>query len=107
VEELKELWETRVHVQDAITFNDQTKFNMWAMLMWTIHDLPTYGIIAGLVTKGYWGCPICSTHTISHHRLKAMRKNVYRCQHKRWLPMDHEFGWGWWGSRGWTSSIEG
>jgi hypothetical protein len=28
VEELKELWETRVHVQDAITFNDQTKFNM-------------------------------------------------------------------------------
>jgi hypothetical protein len=58
--------------------------------MWTIHDLLAYGTIAGLVTKGYQGCPICSTHTISR-KPKVMRKNVYTCQHRRWLPMDHEF----------------
>jgi hypothetical protein len=49
-----------------------------------------YGAISGLTTKGYQRCPICSTHTISH-RFKALWKNVYTCQHRRWLPKDHEF----------------
>jgi hypothetical protein len=90
MEGLKELWKIGVHVWDVATFNSQTKFNMEAMLMWTIHDLPSYGIVVGLVTKGYQGCPICSTYIISCV-LKRMHKNVYACQHTRWLPMDHEF----------------
>ncbi len=71
MEELNELWEIGVHVRNAVTFNDQIEFNMRAMLMWTIHDLPSYGTIVGLVTKGYRGCPICSTHIIIH-RSKTM-----------------------------------
>ncbi len=80
VEELRKLWETTVHAQHAATFNEQMEFNMQTMLMWTIHDFPTYGMIVGFVTKGYRGCPICSTHTISC-RSKAICKNVYTCQH--------------------------
>jgi len=25
------------------------------------------------------------------HKSKKMHKNVYTCQHSRWLPMDHKF----------------
>jgi hypothetical protein len=53
MEELKLLWEVGVHVQDVVAFNRQTHFNLHAILMWTMHDLPTYGIVAGCATKGY------------------------------------------------------
>jgi hypothetical protein len=53
MEDLKLSWEVRVHVQDVAAFNGQTHFNMHVMLMWTMHDLLAYGIIAGCATKGY------------------------------------------------------
>jgi hypothetical protein len=52
VEELKLLWEVGVPTWVVVIFNGQTQFNMCAMLMWTMHDLPTYSIIVGCVTKG-------------------------------------------------------
>jgi hypothetical protein len=61
-----------------------------AIQLWIIHDLPTYEAISWLIAKGYQGCPICSTHTISR-RSKVLSKNVYTCQHRRWLPQNHEF----------------
>ena len=41
-------------------YRETREFNMKAMLLWTIHDIPAYGIVAGYVTKGYKGCPICA-----------------------------------------------
>jgi hypothetical protein len=35
-----------------------------AILMWTMHDLPTYGLVAGCATKGYQGCPCCGPHIV-------------------------------------------
>ena len=61
---------------------------MKAILLWTMHDFPAYGIIAGCVTKGYRGCPICGQNTISRRSL-ALHKNVYDNQHRRFLPCNH------------------
>jgi len=63
---------------------------MRIILMWTMHDLPIYGIVVGLVIKDYRGCPCCGTNTMSR-RSCALHKNVYCSQHRRWLPMDHPF----------------
>jgi hypothetical protein len=40
------LWDIGVLVRDATTFNGETNFNMLAIFMWTMHDLPVYGIVA-------------------------------------------------------------
>lgn len=34
-------------------------FKLCAMLMWTISDLPAYGLTYDLCCKGYKGCPCC------------------------------------------------
>jgi hypothetical protein len=47
MEELKLLRGVGVHVRNAIAFYGQTYFNMHAILMWTMHDLPAYGTIVG------------------------------------------------------------
>jgi hypothetical protein len=39
---------------------------MHGILMWTIHDLPTYGLLLGHVTKGYKGCmALVHTHVVA------------------------------------------
>jgi len=53
VEELKELWQNGVHVHDASNVHEEHHFMLRAILLWTIHDLPTYGVVLRLATKGY------------------------------------------------------
>jgi hypothetical protein len=53
VGELKQLWEFGVPTQDANQFNGDVHFNMRAILLWIMHDLPTYGTIARCAMKGY------------------------------------------------------
>jgi len=36
---------------------------MRGLLMWTIFDIPAYGLIAGLCYKGYKGCSSCGLAT--------------------------------------------
>ena len=88
VEELQILWGTGVQTEDASMYNGSRRFNMKAILLWTMHDFPAYGIVAGCVTKGYKGCPICGSNTISRRSL-SLRKNVYDDQHRCFLPVDH------------------
>jgi len=82
VEESKMLWDGGVSVRDAIQFNGMGQFNMIIIIMWTMHDLPTYGIIIKLVTKRYRGCPCCGVNTMCR-RACAFHKNIYCSQHKR------------------------
>lgn len=56
--------------------------------MWTMHDFPAYGAVAGRVTNGYKACPICGPNTTSRYSV-ALKKTVYGCQHRRWLPLQH------------------
>jgi hypothetical protein len=76
---------------DVIRFNGQTQFNMCAMLMWTMHDLPTYGTLVGFATKGYQRYQCCGAKTMTR-RSWALGNNVH-CwtQHRKWLPMEHAY----------------
>ncbi len=63
---------------------------MRVILLWTMHNLLAYGIVAGCVVKGYQGCPICRPNTMTR-RSQVLWKNVYCAQKRKWLPMEHVF----------------
>ncbi|XP_058185780.1 uncharacterized protein LOC131303006 [Rhododendron vialii] len=86
IEDLKILWTIGVSIYDRLT---NSTFNLRAILMWTMHDFPAYGNIAGCVTKGKFACPICGENTHSLW-LKFSRKTVYMC-HRCFLPPSHPF----------------
>ena len=91
VDELQQLWSRGgVRTRDARANMGMQHFNMRAVLMWTLHDFPAYGLISGLTTKGFKGCPVCGPHTISR-RSKILRKNVYCNCHRRFLQEGHYF----------------
>ena len=91
VDELQQLWSPAgVPTRDARAYMGMPLFNMRAVLMWTLHDFPAYGLISGLTTKGFKACPVCGPHTISR-RSALLRKNIYCNCHRRYLPQDHYF----------------
>jgi hypothetical protein len=55
VEELLQLSEG-VNTVDVSSKWSNCSFILQALLMWCIHDYPTYGLASGQVTKGYKGC---------------------------------------------------
>ena len=57
--------------------------------MWSIHDFPAYGLLAGKITKGYRGCPTCGPN-VATRRSKSLGKNVY-LSHHRYLTMPHPY----------------
>ena len=90
LEELKTLWQpSGVETIDASRYRGEPSFNLRAVLMWTLHDFPAYGVVSGNVTKGYVGCPCCGEHTVSRRSI-ALKKNVYSCfQYRKWLSENH------------------
>ncbi len=64
IEELQELWRGVIAFDVSAKVGKQT-FKLRGILMWTIHDFPTYGLVVGCDTKGYKGCPICGLDTIA------------------------------------------
>ena len=90
LEELKTLWVVGVDMRDAATFMGQPVFKCFGILMFTAHDLPGYGIVAGLATKGYMGCVHCGPQTVARYS-HSLRKVVYNSQYRRWLNPEHEF----------------
>jgi hypothetical protein len=64
IEELQELWRGVIAFDVSAKVGKQT-FKLQGILMWTIHDFPTYGLVARCDTKGYKGCPICGPDTIA------------------------------------------
>ncbi len=90
VGDLKMLWEVGINVQDAKRFRGEPTFMLRVILLWTMHDLPTYKTVACCMTKGYRGCPCCGSRTISRISI-ACHKIVYCLQHRRWLPNDHVY----------------
>ena len=89
VEELEILWYDGIMMQDAARFRNEHLFLMKVMLIFCIHDFPAYGMVAGCVTKGYHGCPVCGPFTVSR-RSEFLKKNVYDDQARMHLPEDHE-----------------
>ncbi|KAL0361020.1 UNVERIFIED_CONTAM: hypothetical protein Sradi_3786500 [Sesamum radiatum] len=73
--------------------HDHTKnraLMMRAALMWTVNDLPAYGMAYGWSTAGIMGCPICMDDTRAFH-LQNDRKACYFNCHKWFLLQDHPY----------------
>ncbi|KAL0329089.1 UNVERIFIED_CONTAM: hypothetical protein Sradi_4895600 [Sesamum radiatum] len=85
----RNVYEVRVHVPhdgnswctDARSCTNQA-FMMRAALMWTVNDLPAYGMASGWSTAGIMGCPICMDDTSAFH-LQHGRKACYFDCHRR------------------------
>jgi len=61
-------------------------FKLQVVLLWTIHDFPGYGIVAGVVHQGYDVCPVCGPHFKGEHS-DELGKSAYT-DTRRWLPHD-------------------
>ncbi|KAL0358501.1 UNVERIFIED_CONTAM: hypothetical protein Sangu_0699500 [Sesamum angustifolium] len=72
IDELLQLWHVGVRTHDHAT---NQAFMMRAALMWTVNDLPAYGMASGWSTAGIMGCPICMDDTsafyLQHGRKRA------------------------------------
>lgn len=99
--ELTQLWVDGVITVDAAQYTGVRNFRLRAMLLWTIHDFPAYGLVAGCVTKGFRGCPVCGPATESR-RSNALKKCVYDDQHQKWLPRNHPYRF----DRGFNGPVE-
>ncbi len=88
IEELQVLWRG-VAVYDMAKVETQKHFTLRTILMWTIHDFPTYGLVANCVHQGYKVCLIRGLDLTSCHSLE-LGKVVYEGSH-RWLPRGHPY----------------
>ncbi|XP_042432996.1 uncharacterized protein LOC122019608 [Zingiber officinale] len=87
IDELRELWTTRVQTYDVCS---KQNFQMKAALLWTISDFPAYAMLSGWSTHGWLACPYCMEHTKSF-QLKCGRKASWFDCHRQFLPRDHPF----------------
>jgi hypothetical protein len=85
VQELRLLWMEGIVTRDAAAWNSQPHFLLRVILIWCIH---AYGMVAGCVTKGYRGCPVCGPHCKSR-RSRVLRKNVWDAKARRYLHANH------------------
>ncbi|XP_059627474.1 uncharacterized protein LOC132270307 [Cornus florida] len=86
IEDLKELWDKGVEVYDA---HSKMRFNLKAVLMWTMNDLPAFSNLSGYGTKGKTACPTCDADTCSQWLIHC-KKHVY-LGHRRFLSYNHPF----------------
>jgi hypothetical protein len=64
LEELAELWKG-VRGVDLLQPLEKRQFIMRAILIWTIHDFPRYGIVSGCQHQGYKACPPFGSKIVS------------------------------------------
>ena len=66
----------------GVTTHDVTKdvenqaFNLHAMLLWTIHDFPGYGIVGGFSHQGYTACPWCGMDLGAEHLVELGKYTI-------------------------------
>ncbi|KAL0313308.1 UNVERIFIED_CONTAM: hypothetical protein Sradi_5730100 [Sesamum radiatum] len=66
IEELQNLWHVGVLTRDSV--KDET-FRMRVALIWTLNDLPAYGMAFGWSSAGVMRCPVCmKDHILSANR---------------------------------------
>ncbi|GJX51641.1 zinc finger, PHD-type containing protein [Tanacetum coccineum] len=84
IDDLKDLWaKPGVETIDVATGQ---KFNMRAMVLWTINDFPARSSLSGWSGKGYKACPTCNEDTPS---TSVLGKTAY-VGHRRFLKKPHK-----------------
>ncbi|KAK4381342.1 hypothetical protein Sango_2976300 [Sesamum angolense] len=81
IEELLQLWHVGVRTYDHATNN---AFIMRATLMWTVNDLPAYGMTSGWSIARAIGCSVCMDDTRAFH-LQHDKKPCYFDSHRQFL----------------------
>nr|GEY73877.1 hypothetical protein [Tanacetum cinerariifolium] len=71
---------------ESIDVASGQKFNMRAMVLWTINDFPARSSLSGWSGQGYKACPTCNKHTIYVH---VLSKTAY-VGHRRFLKKPHK-----------------
>ena len=74
---------------DVSTDGENKHFVLKAILIWCIHNYPTYGLVSGQVTKGYKRCTKCGPD-VSTRQSTALDKNLY-LGHQRYLTRNHPY----------------
>ncbi|GJZ94616.1 hypothetical protein Tco_0666819 [Tanacetum coccineum] len=90
IEDLKDLWDRKS--VETIDVASGQKFNMRAMVLWTINDFPARSNLSGWSGQGYKACPTCNKDTPS---IRVLSKTTY-VGHRRFLKKPHK----------WRSSLE-
>ncbi|GKA67502.1 hypothetical protein Tco_0767419 [Tanacetum coccineum] len=85
IDDLKDLW-AKPGVETIDVAIDQ-KFNMRAMVLWTINDFPARSSLSGCSGQGYKACPTCNEDTPS---TRVLGKTAY-VGHKRFLKKPHKW----------------
>ncbi|GKD02032.1 hypothetical protein Tco_1172306, partial [Tanacetum coccineum] len=74
IDDLKDLWaKPGVETIDVAT---GLKFNMRAMVLWTINDFPARSSLSGWSGQGYKACPTCNKDTPSVRVFKSLCKSI-------------------------------
>ncbi|GJZ50897.1 zinc finger, PHD-type containing protein [Tanacetum coccineum] len=85
IDDLKDLWDRKgVKTIDVAT---GLKFNMRAMVLWTINDFPARSSLSGWSGQGYRACPTCNEDTPS---VRVLGKTAY-VGHRRFLKKPHKW----------------
>ena len=86
IEELHIMWQG-IDVEDKSRVGQQKKFNLKAILMWTMHDYPGYGDVSGLSVSGHHACPPCGM-SLKSRSSKHLHKVVYE-GHQKYFDKDN------------------
>lgn len=63
---------------------------MRGLLKWTISDIPAYGLISGLCTKGFKACLLCGPETKAQSAKVGALKNDRRAQEKLFMVEEED-----------------
>nr|GFB70872.1 hypothetical protein [Tanacetum cinerariifolium] len=85
IEDLKVLWDRKG--VETIDVASGQKFNMRAMVLWTINDFPAGSSLSGWSGQGYKACPTCNKDTPS---VRVLSKTAY-VGHRRFLKKPHKW----------------
>ncbi|GKA12693.1 retrovirus-related pol polyprotein from transposon 17.6 [Tanacetum coccineum] len=85
IEDLKVLWDRKG--VETIDVASGQKFNMRAMVLWTINDFPARSSLSGWSGQGYKACPTCNEDT---PYVRVLSKIAY-VGHKRFLKKPHKW----------------
>ncbi|GKA72203.1 hypothetical protein Tco_0778419 [Tanacetum coccineum] len=85
IEDLKVLWDQKG--VETIDVASGQKFNMRAMVLWTINDFPARSSLSGWSGQGYKACPTCNADTPS---VRVLSKTAY-VGRRRFLKKPHKW----------------
>jgi hypothetical protein len=85
IDELTLLWVSGVPASDASAEPNSRHFQLRAILLWTLHEFPGYGVCSSLQTQGLKACPVCGPNQFTGRKLDSLKKVAYT-GHRKFLP---------------------